>query len=319
MTKKKKIWLIVAICLTIFGGIVLACSIVAVKGDFTKLSTVEYETNEHTIETPFENISIISDTADVVIVASDSQTTKVVCHEEKSAKHTVSVQDNALTIKVHNEKKWYEYWFNFNSPKITVYIPQGEYAALSVESDTGDVEIPKDFQFNSINISGSTGDVACYASVKERIKIKQSTGEISLSQLSAGTIELTTSTGDIELSNVTALSDITISVSTGDVDVSDVACAKFVSIGDTGDMALNNVIAIEKLFIVRSTGEITFRKCDAEEIYIETDTGDVRGSLLSEKTFVVETDTGEIDIPIGVIGGLCKITTDTGDIKITIE
>ena len=57
----------------------------------------------------------------------------------------------------------------------------------------------------------------------------------------------------------------------------------------------------------------------AAEILIKTDTGDVKGSLLSEKVFVVQTDTGSIDVPKTVSGGRCEITTDTGDIKISLH
>ncbi len=318
MSKKKYIWLIVAICLTVLGIVFFTCSMVAVKGDFTKLSLSEYETNEHKIEETYENISIVSDTADIVFVPSENQPTTVVCYEAVNANHTVSVVENTLVIKVNDERKWYENWFNFGKPTLTVYMPKGAYGALSVELSTGDVEISKDFQFNTIDISGSTGDVACYASANERINIKQSTGEICLANLSAGALGLTTSTGDITLSGVTALSDVQIEVSTGDVDLQNVVCKNLVSIGNTGDIALTNVVATEKLLVERSTGEVKINKCDAGEICIKTDTGDVTGSLLSGKTFVVNTDTGEIDVPNGVSGGICEIITDTGDIKITI-
>ena len=50
-----------------------------------------------------------------------------------------------------------------------------------------------------------------------------------------------------------------------------------------------------------------------------TDTGDVRGSLLSEKVFIVNTDTGRKEVPDTITGGRCEITTDTGDVKITID
>ena len=68
----------------------------------------------------------------------------------------------------------------------------------------------------------------------------------------------------------------------------------------------------------RSTGDVRMEGCDAAEIFILTDTGDVAGSLLSDKVFVVETDTGDVDVPRSAAGGRCEITTDTGDIRITV-
>lgn len=319
MSRKKRIWLIVATCFTLFGAIIFSCVIAVTKGDFAKLSIGEWETNEYSLEETYNNVSVISDTADVTLVASDMQTTTVVCYEEKNAKHTVSVQNGELVIKVHNEKKWYENWFNFVSPKITVYMPKGAYGMLSVSLSTGDIQIPKDFQWNSIDISGSTGDVTCCASVQENVKIKQSTGDIRLSNLSAGNVDLTTSTGDITLSSVTVLGDLNIKVSTGDINLQELSCNNFVSDGNTGDVTLRKVVAKEKLTIKRSTGDIRIERCDANSIRIETDTGDVKGTLLSGKTFIVKTDTGKISVPDNVSGGNCEIITDTGDINISVE
>lgn len=86
---------------------------------------------------------------------------------------------------------------------------------------------------------------------------------------------------------------------------------------DTGDVTLNQCKATE-LRVDVDTGDVTLNRCDADAIYIETDTGDVTGTLLTEKTFRIETDTGRYDVPYGTVGGLCAITTDTGDIKIEI-
>ena len=58
---------------------------------------------------------------------------------------------------------------------------------------------------------------------------------------------------------------------------------------------------------------------DGGQILIKTDTGKVSGSLLSDKVFIIETDTGRKDYPKTTTGGKCEITTDTGDIIITIE
>ena len=98
-----------------------------------------------------------------------------------------------------------------------------------------------------------------------------------------------------------------------------VKCNKFSTSGSTGDTLLKNVIANEKLYAKRSTGDIRIEKCDAGEIFIETDTGHVKGTLLTDKVFIVETDTGSINVPKTTSGGRCEITTDTGDIKISIE
>ncbi len=290
------------------------------KWDFTELSTGRNETNDYEITEKFKNISIITDTADILLVPYENQKTSVVCHEQKNMKHSVTVQNGELVIEIVDTRKWYEYiGINFDTPKITVYIPQGEYGTLLVKSSTGNVEIPKDFKFENIDISESTGNVTNYASASENIIIKTSTGNIRVENVSAGTLDLSVSTGGIAVSNVTCEGDVTVGVSTGKAYLTDIACKSVISSGNTGNISLNNVVAAEKFSIVRSTGDVKFDRCDATAISVETDTGDVRGSLLTDKIFIIQTDTGNVDVPKTVTGGQCEITTSTGDINISIK
>lgn len=234
--------------------------------------------------------------------------------------HSVSVKDGTLEIKNIDTRKWYEYiGFNFDTPKITVYIPEGEYGKLSVKASTGDVEIPEVFKFKSVDISVSTDDVKNYAFALEDVKIKTTTGNICIEDASIGLLDLTVSTGKVTVSGVTCEGDIAVGVSTGKTYLSNICCKNFTSSGSTGDISLNNVIATEKLSINRSTGDVKFDSSDAAEIYIETDTGDVTGSLLTDKVFITQTGTGKINVPKTVNGGRCEITTSTGDIKIDIQ
>ena len=118
---------------------------------------------------------------------------------------------------------------------------------------------------------------------------------------------------------MTCDADISIGLSTGKAYLTDIVCKNLTSMGSTGDISLKNVIAAEKISIERSTGDVTFEGSDAAELCITTDTGDVEGSLLTDKVFITKTDTGRINVPNSITGGRCEITTDTGDIKITIS
>lgn len=300
MSKKVKIWLVTAVSLVLVGGVIFGVAMTKLKWDFTKLSTTEYETNVHTVGETFQNISISTDTADIVFVATDEQNCKVECFEEKKEKHSVYVTDGTLVIKAQNTKKWYDYvGINFKNAIIKVYLPKGVYGDFSVKSYTGDVTIPKGFTFEKIDICGSTSDVTNAASASENIKIKTSTGDITLEKVNAESIDLTVSTGEIVLS--------------------DAKCNNFLSSGNTGNLFMNKVVAKEKITVKRDTGDINFEKTDASEIFIQTDTGNVCGSLLSEKVFIALSDTGRVDVPKSVNGGRCEIITDTGDIEVNIE
>lgn len=320
MRTRTKVWLIIAASFVLAGGIIFGSVMTMLKWDFTKLSTVKYKTNNYEITENFNNISIITDTADVVFVSSENQKASVVCYEQKNINHSVTVQNGKLVIEVVDTRKWYEYiGINLGTPKITVYIPQDEYGALFVKSSTGNVEIPKEFKFENIDISESTGNVTNYASASENIIIKTSTGNIRVENVSAGTLDLSVSTGRITAFNVTCEGDVKINVSTGKANLTNIGCKNVVSNGNTGEISLKNVIATEKFSIERSTGDVKFDGCDAAEIFVKTDTGDVTGSLLSNKVFVVEADTGSVDVPKTATGGKCEITTATGDINISIK
>lgn len=319
MRKATKIWLVIATVLVLIGCILLGCVMAMTQWDFSKLSTVKMETNEYEMGEDFSNIAVDTDTADITFTLSDDGKCKVVCYEASKQKHTVSVAQDTLIIGRTNEKAWYDYMaIGFKTPKITVYLPRTEYAALSVKESTGDITVPKDFRFERANITLSTGDIGFYASVSGLVNMKSSTGKVLVENAAAGALDISTSTGSVTMGGVTCEGDIKVEVTTGKVAVTDTQCKNLTSEGDTGDITLQNVIATGKLDIERSTGDVTFAGADAGEIEVETDTGDVTGSLLTDKVFVTETDTGRVDVPKTVTGGKCEISTDTGNIKITI-
>ena len=225
MTKTVKIWLIAAALLLIVGILFFVGVMSAVNWDFTKLSTVKYETNEYKIKDKYTSITVVTNTSDVLILPSDGNETRVVCYEEEKLKHSVSVVEDTLSIELNNKRKWYDHiGINLGSPKITVYIPAGEYGALMLKGDTGDAEIAKDFKFSSINAEVSTGDVICYASSSHSVRIKASTGHIMLNGVTAGSLELAVSTGKIEISRAECTGDVKISTSTGKTNIESPPC-----------------------------------------------------------------------------------------------
>ena len=320
MSKRAKIWLVIATSLVVLGLIMFAAAMSAYNWEFTGLSTEKYETNTYELREEFSSISMNTDTADILFDVSDDGMCKVICYEQENMKHSVAVQDGTLTVNAADDREWYEYiGITMGTPKVTVYLPETEYVSLMIKESTGDVEIPKDFRFESIDILASTGDVKSFAAASGVIKIKTSTGVIRVENASAGTLDLSVSTGNVNVSGVACGGDVKINVSTGKTNISDTACNSVISTGSTGDISVKNVIAAEKISITRSTGDVRFDGADAAEIFVKTDTGDVTGSLLTDKVFITQTDTGSIDVPKTVAGGRCEITTDTGDIRIHIS
>ena len=315
-----KIWLIIAASLILLGCIIFGGVMTGLKWDFSKLSMAKYETNNYEINEEYTDISILTDTADIVFVSSKSQKSSIKLCEQTKAKHSVSVKDGTLVIEMVDSRKWYEYiGIDLGTQSITVCIPEGKYGALLIEGDTGNVKISEEFKFKSIDICQETGDVSNYASVDNGIKIKTTTGDISVKNVSSRSLELYVSTGKVNISDVNCDGNINIGLSTGKAYLNDASCKKLMSSGSTGDIFLTNVVAEEKISIKRSTGDVKFDSCDSKEILVNTNTGSVKGSLLSGKIFITKTSTGDISVPEASSGGKCKITTSTGDISITIK
>lgn len=316
---KNKKWLITAGIFIITGLVSFIIIMSICSWDFNKLNMSKIETNTYELQDDFANIEIETDTSDINFILTEDETNKVICVEESKIKHNVIVDNNTLSIKVTNNKKWYDYiGINWSKPKIDLYLSKSVYKNLIIENDTGDILVPKEFSFNIIDIKSSTGRITNYANATESIKLKASTGDIKLENVTTKTLDISVSTGDIDLIKINCEDNISIKVSTGDITLTDVSCKNLETNGNTGKVILNSVIVDNKLYIDRSTGDIKFDRCDASEIEIKTDTGDVKGSLLSNKIFIIETDTGKKSYPESTTGGICKITTDTGDIIIQI-
>ena len=180
MKKKTKTWLLIASSLLLVGCALFVCVMSILKWDFTKLSTAKYETNTYEVGEEFDAISIDTDTADIVFALSDDGKCRVECYEDEKTKHSVAVENHTLVVGT-NPKAWYDYiGLGFRSPKITVYLPGTEYTSLLMDESTGDIEIPKEFHFNNVDISSSTGHVHFYASASGTVKVKTSTGHIRL-------------------------------------------------------------------------------------------------------------------------------------------
>lgn len=278
MNKSRKILTTVALCL-IVAGLLTCTGVMAFLGfDFTKLDNSVYTENSYEFSDAIKDISIDAGTADIKILPSNSNSTKVVCFEDETDKHSISLHNGKLTI-TKNAKEWYEYisGFSFRSPDITLYLPQGTYDSANITVSTGDIAL------NDINVAN--------------IDIDSSTGNVTLTDTESYKVNIESSAGDIEFNNVTAHS--------ADIEVS------------TGHVDINHTILSGDIEIETSTGDITFNLSDANSISAETSTGHITGTLLTAKSFFTDTSTGDVDVP-RTTGSRCELETSTGDIKIRI-
>ena len=316
----KKGWMIIAIALILIGLTVCFAAAVMLGFDFKKLNAQPFEPNTYAVSESFERISIQAETDKITFLPAEDGKCRVVCTETGTLSHEIEVQDNTLTVRTVDKRNWFhQLGLHFGTPTVEIYLPGKAFDALTIETDTGDINIPEDFTFRSVQIQGDTADVRCNASAPDGMNIDLSTGDIDLDGLTAGSLDLTVSTGEIHVDSVRCGGDVSIRVSTGKVKLDGLTCANLRTDGSTGDVTLKDTVASSSFHIERSTGDIRFENADAAEIVVKTSTGDVTGTLRSEKIFFAESDTGKISVPRSVTGGKCEITTDTGDIEIEIK
>ena len=318
---KKKIWFIIGASLVLFSSLAFVIVMSFAGWDFSKLATVKYETREVEISDSFNKISISLDTADLVLLPSEDEKCKIVATEQEKLTHLVTVEENTLKIKSSDTFNWYDkiHLFNFGSNKITVYLPKQSFESLNISTSTGNINVPQDFSFRSIDIEVSTADVDCSASSTGSLKIKNTTGNVFVNGIFYASVDLSVSTGDIKLLDATCVGDVTLKVGTGNATVSNVTCTNFTLDGSTSDVKLSTVLSSGKMNVKTGTGSITLLGCNASEFDFKATTGDITGSLRSSKVFDAHATTGDVSVPPNVEGaGLCKIRTSTGNIKITI-
>ena len=338
MKKFNLIPLILGTILIICGAFIFGFAMGEADWNIKNLSTVKYETNTYEINDDFTSLRINGNTADIHLLPAKDGKCNVVVHEEENNKHNVSVKAGVLCVEP-TSKDTIRLGINLDFPKITVYLPEDSYGNLEIKNTTGNVLVDSGLKFDNVNISLSTGDInvaniTCTSLsskgttgdtnisnviVSDKMYIERSTGEISLYGVRCDKgLSVATNTGQITLSDIECGDKISINVNTGNVSVTDTTCVALYSEGTTGDINIENVIVSGKMSIERKSGDVKFESSDAFEMFILTDSGDVEGSLISDKVFIVNTDTGRIKVPNTASGGRCEITTDTGDIEISI-
>ena len=318
--------LAIKISMIIAAGLISAAILIFVllmsfnNWDFKKIGAV-YTEKELEISAEFDSIEINVETADIVFQKSENGKCKVVTYTNEKLTPTVSINDAKLVIENADARKWYEHitLFSFNSPKITVYLPQEEYGALDIDSSTGNTKISAGLKLTSLSVSSTTGDVECYAEITDTLKIDVTSGDVIISDASVGALSVALSTGDVTLSSLSVRDGMDIKTTTGKIKLNHINGANINIKGTSGDVILGDTVLIGKLNTELTTGEVRLDKFDAAEIYVKTTTGDIKGTLTSDKIFFADTATGDISVPKTVSGGTCTLLATTGDIEISIE
>ena len=303
----------------ILGGTLLLAGGVLLTVAIASNANTPLVTEEKTINEAFANIDVDIETSDLEFKVSEDDKTKVVFKETELEHHTAEVSENTLKIRFIDERPWYKRIFSgFKRISATVYLPAGNYGDLKVRMSTGDANIAEEFTFANYDVVLSTGHVTSKANVTNEFKLETSTGNIDVLNAKPKSMNVKASTGDVKLQLVEVENTLTINTSTGYITFEDTKCKDLNVSASTGKITLTRTIVDNHIEIETSTGDVTFDHSDAASLKIKTTTGDVRGTFNTNKIIYAQSKTGDIDVPHLTEGGICEITTSTGDVYLRI-
>lgn len=252
------------------------------------------------IEETYHSIKVEGNDLDISVYLSNHNENKVECIKNEKIEFQVEVVEGVLTIKQIDNRNFYDKIFSFNHLKVNLYLTNEVIEDMNIQSTTGNIKIDNGFNFENVNITNTTGDIYFNSNVKGNIEISNTTGDINIIRSNIfGYVNVKTKTGDVEMENVN--------------------CNKLDILVTTGDSELVNVKVNTDFTLQASTGDVELDGFDANNMNIKVKTGDVEGTILSSKIFITSSDTGMIKVPETVSGGICKITTNTGNIKISYK
>ena len=259
MNKSTKNWLITATFLVVSGLLIFTVVMAVLNFNFKKLDTNDYKKYSWETSETFDKISIDVKTEDInFVMTDDEKCTDKFCVNMK-VKHTVNVSDNTLTIKTTDKRKWYDFIniaVSFDSPCITIYLPQKTYNSIVVKNHTGDINV-RDINVENIDFSVSTGEITLTSvTCNGKLKLSGRTGDMNLKNvISSQLISVKSSTGDIELKNCDA-PKLTLKTSTGDIEATLLSDKIFTTKSSTGDIDVPKSSGNDTCEATTSTGDI---------------------------------------------------------------
>lgn len=331
MKKRTMISLIVAAALVVSGGLLLVFGLSYAKGG---VSTPVLTERTIPLTEEFGFASVVTTDCDVHIDWVQTwEEARIEFQEYSQTKHTVTVEDEMLKVKLVDHRKWFDrvgiFWSNM---QMRIYLPYEQVEYLGVSTTTGDITLEPNVVVSDISLLTDTGAVYSEAQT-ESLHVETSTGHVGVAACNPDILWVKTDTGHVILSAIEGEKDYDVETSTGKIEAHNVQCGTMRCESNTGDVYLWLVKANDNLQVTThtgdayvgnsdtsilsietTTGDVKIEDSDAEGTTILTDTGNVEGNFRTPKWFQAHSDTGNVAVPHTREGGECRIESNTGDI-----
>lgn len=277
--------------------------------------------------------------ADFQILPSETGTCRVECTENETVRYAVTTENSVLHIRRADSRtvfSFFKFYRAQRSEPVRVYLPQGAYKSLEVNTTSGDISVPAGYTFDTASLHGLSGDIACCAACG-LLSAHTASGDIALKNIKCGAAELCAASGDVTLENIklgknsrieTAsgkvqitnleAGELNIEAASGNVKINNATCAALQVGTASGDAELTRTVSASTMEISTASGSIRLQSCDAASLALESHSGNITGTLNTGKIFRTSSISGKIDVPLNSGEGLCKIETRSGSIRIKI-
>ena len=224
MNKTLKIILIVAVTVIVLAIAATALALI-LQLDLKGLNPTKYVTNTHTVESGFTQIDIDAAECTVRFLPSQTGENTIRCSETERVTHTVEVVDDVLTIRRHDDRRWYEH-FGTSGSKMTIdlYLADTAFESVQVRTRSGDIEISDQFTFSAASVSSSSGDISFSAQTDYALSASASSGDVYVGFSAPQQLTVSASSGKITLDSINSEAEITLTASSGSVDLANVIC-----------------------------------------------------------------------------------------------
>ena len=308
--------------------------------NFTEKTTFGDTLRTYTAESSICGIIANCDyTADFKLLPSENGTCRVECMESEKICYSVTTENNVLHIECADRRTLFSR-YKFSKAQrhatVRVYLPQGTYKSLEVETTSGDIAIPAGYAFDTASLQSTSGDIACCAECGA-LSAQAASGDITLKDTSCGTLSLGTASGAVTLLNIknesggsietaSGKAQITnykgdaleIGTASGKVSLENAECAALHINTASGGVDLTHTVSADVIEIGTASGSIHFENCDAASLSLDSMSGSVVGTLNTGKAFRAQSRSGKVDVPFDTGEGTCKVSTLSGSIRIKI-
>lgn len=298
--KMRKIWIITALCIAGAGILAALVGFLLAGWDFAALNSEETEMKVYNIGESFDNISVSDSVADVRILRSDDGRCRVETVRYDGTEYYVGVEDNVLAVVGMDDGAWYRRIGIFvTAPSVTVYLPEEQYASLTVKATSGSVSVSEELAFESAALSSSSGSIRSGARITDRLEANSTSGSVSAAGIEGASVRLESTSGSVTLSD------------------SRPASAQLES--TSGRILLREVTVSGELSASNTSGSVRLDNCDAANIYVRSSSGSVSGTLLSGKNFTADSSSGSVRVPASSGEGVCEVRTSSGSIRLEVR